>query len=273
MDIIEGENWTFDVDTLTIHNDRYWKGFFAKDHDLINTAETYAGGFWKRFQKDGDSIKGITHPYGTTIYAKNEAILTEYPGFGKVILLKYLDPSYDRFYDLLKIVDKDTLLGEAFAVRAPPRGEHILTFSMSKKYSVDFMTQDDFKTIFSNKARRPEIDEVVGVWEGKLISDAALSPVLFRFRFYKDQGELKCDYIFGGFLPGTSTTKLSEKDLLMFDFTGQLMHDELRMVRKDLMVGKYCTMDSSVIKRLGASAAFIMKDGSRECLPYLLRRI
>jgi len=273
MDIVEGENWTFDVDTLTIHNDRYWKGFFAKDHDLINTAETYAGGFWKRFQKDGDSIKGITHPYGTTIYAKNEAILTEYPGFGKVILLKYLDPPYDRFYDLLKIVDKDTLLGEAFAVRPPPRGEHILTFSMSKKYSVDFMTQDDFKIIFSNKARRPEIDEVIGIWEGKLISDATLSPVLFRFRFYKDQGELKCDYIFGGFLPGTSTTKLSEKDLLMFDFTGQLMHDELRMIRKDLMVGKYCTMDSSIIKRLGASAAFIMKDDSRECLPYLLRRI
>jgi len=135
------------------------------------------------------------------------------------------------------------------------------------------MTQDDFKIIFINKARKPDTDEVVGIWEGRLISDATLSPVLFRFRFYKNQGELKCDYIFGGLLPGTSTTKLSEKDLLMFDFTGQLFHDEIRMITKDVMIGKYCTMDSPIFKTLGRSASFVMKDADRECLPYLLRRI
>lgn len=273
MDVKDGENWTFDVDTLTIRNNRYWKGFFAKDHDLINTVETYAGGFWKRFEKEGSSVKGTTHPYETPVFARNEAIVTEYPGIGKVILLKYLDPPYDRFYDLLKIVDQDTILGKAFAARAPPRGEHILTFSMSKKYTVDFMTQEDFKVIFSKKARKPDAKEVLGIWEGKLISDSTLSPVQFRFRYYIDQGELKCKYIFGGFLPGTSTTRFSEKDLLMFDFTGQLFHDQIRIVRKDVMVGKYCSMESPIFKALGRSAGFIMKDNDRECLPYLLRRI
>ncbi len=273
MDIKDGENWTFDVDTLTIRNNRYWKGFFAKDHDLINTVETYSGGFWKRFEKDGSSVKGTTHPYETPVFARNEAIVTEYPGFGKVVLLKYLDPPYDRFYDLLKIVDQDTILGKGFAARAPPRGEHILTFSMSKKYTVDFMTQEDFKVIFSKKSRKPDVKEVLGLWEGKLISDSTLSPVQFRFRYYIDQGELKCKYIFGGILPGTSTTRFTEKEFLMFDFTGQLFHDQIRMVRKDVMVGKYCSMASPLFKTLERAAGFIMKDNDRVCLPYLLRRI
>jgi len=273
MEIKDNENWTFDVDTLTIRNQRYWKGFFAKDHDLINTIETYAGGFWKRFEKDGNSVKGTTHPYETPVFAKMEAVNTEYPGFGKVVLLKYLDPQYERFYDLLKIVDQDTILGKVFAIRSPPRGEHILNFSLSKKYTVDFMTQDDFKEIFATKARKPKVEEVLGIWEGKLISDSTLSPVQFRFRYYMEQGELMCKYIFGGFLPGTSTTRFSEKEFLMFDFTGSLLHDQIRMVRRDVMVGKYCTMQSPIFKALGRSPGFIMKDNDRECLPYLLKRI
>jgi len=273
MDIADGENWSFDADTLTIWNNRYWKGFFASDHDLINISLIYSGGFWKRFRKDGSSVKGETHPFESTIYSANEAIEAEYPGFGNVILLKYRDFPYNKFYDILKIIDKDTLLGKAFAVREPPRGEHILTFSMSRKYSVDFMTQDDFKIIFSKKAKRPEIDEVMGIWEGRLISDSTLSEVLFRFRYYRDQDEIKCKYIFGGIMPGTSDVKLTEDLMLMFDLTGQLFHDEIRMVRKDFMVGRYCTMDSPVFKLLMKAPGFIMKDENRMCLPYILRRV
>jgi choline dehydrogenase-like flavoprotein len=272
MSIVDGDNWSFDTSTLTIWNNRYWKGFFSTDHDIANTSLVYAGGFWKRFWKDGNSVKGETHPYESSVYSANEAIETEYPGFGKVILLKYRDPPYNRFYDLLKVVDKDTLLGKAFAVRDPPRGEHILTFSMSRKYGVGFMTHDDFKIIFSKKATRPDIDEVLGVWEGRLISDSTLSEVLFRFRYYKEQEELKCKYIFGGVMPGTSDVKFTEEMMLMFDFTGQLFHDEIRMVRADFMVGKYCTMDSPVFKSLEKAPGFFMKDDDRVCLPYILRR-
>ncbi len=273
MEIVDGDNWSFDASTLTIWNNRYWKGFFAIDHDLTNTALVYAGGFWKRFWKEGSSVKGETHPYESSIFSANEAIQTEYPGFGKVILLKYRDPPYNTFYDLLKIIDNDTLLGKAFAVRGPPRGEHILTFSMSRKYSAEFMTQDDFKIIFSKKATKPGIDEVLGIWEGKLVSDSTLSEVLFRFRYYKEQGELKCKYIFGGIMPGTSDVKFTEEMMLMFDLTGQLFHDEIRMVRKDFMVGRYCTMDSPIFKLLKKAPGFIMKDEDRVCLPYILRRI
>lgn len=270
--IIDGDNWSFDSDKLTIWNNRYWKGFFTTDNDVINTTLIYTGGFWKRFWKEGNVVKGETHPYESPVFAPSQAIDAKYPGFGKVVLLKYVPP-YDRFYDLLKFVDSDTILGKAFAVRDPPKGVHILTFSLSRKYSVDFMTHDDFKAIFSMKAKKPDLDEVLGRWEGRLISDSTLSPTLFRFKYYKEGGELKCKYIFGGVLPGTSEIKFTEDMMLMFDFTGQLLHDEIRMIRKDFMVGKYCAQNSPIIKVLERAPGFIMKDDSRLCLPYILRRV
>ncbi len=272
-EIVDGENWSFDKDNLMIWNNRYWKGMFANDRDPITAAILYTGGFWKRFSKTGNIIAGVTHPYEMPVFAKNEPIDIEYPGFGKVIHLKYLEPAFERFHDLLKFVDKDTILGKAFAGRDPPRGEQLLTFSMTRRYSVDFMTQDDFRTIFSTKARRPDEDEVLGKWEGRLISDSAHSPVMFRFRYYNDQGQLKCDYNFAGAIPGTSTIKFTPQTMLMFDFTGQLFHDEIRMVRKDFMVGRYRTMGSPIFKLLDRAPSFLMKEGDAVSLPYTLRRI
>jgi hypothetical protein len=100
-----------------------------------------------------------------------------------------------------------------------------------------------------------------------------LSPTLFRFRYYKEQSVLKCKYIFGGVLPGTSDVVFTEDMMMMFDFTGQLLHDELRMVRKDFMVGKYCADSSPILKLLERAPGFLMKDEGRLCLPYTLKRI
>jgi choline dehydrogenase-like flavoprotein len=272
-DIVDGENWSFDKDSLTIWNNRYWKGMFANDSDPVSTAILYTGGFWKSFSKTGGAVAGVTHPYEAPVFAKNEPMDVEYPGFGKVIRLKYLEPAFERFYDLLKFVDKDTILGKAFAGRDPPRGEQLLTFSMTRRYGVDFMTQDDFRTIFSTKAKKPNFEEVVGKWEGRLISDSAHSPVMFRFKYYKDQGQPKCDYNFAGALPGTSTIKFTPETMLMFDFTGQLFHDEIRMVRRDFMVGRYRTMGSPIFKLLERAPSFLMKEGDALSLPYTLRRV
>lgn len=273
MEIIEGDNWSFDSETLTIWNNRYWRGIFANDQNLKNKILIYAGGFWKRFWTDDGNIRGVTHSYESPVeFPIDEVKSVEYTGFGNVIHLKYAPP-YDMTYDLLKIVGKDKILGKAYAVRDPPRGEHVLTFALSRKYSIDFMSHEDFKFIFREKAKKPVADDVTGVWECKLVSDATLSPVLFRFRFYKEQGELKLKYILGGIVPGTSDVQFNEEMMLMFDFTGQLLHDEIKMVRNDLMLGKYCTRDSPLIDLLEKAPGFIMKDDSRLCLPYVLRRV
>jgi hypothetical protein len=60
-----------------------------------------------------------------------------------------------------------------------------------------------------------------------------------------------------------------------FDFTGSLLHGQIRMVRKDVMVGKdkYSTTENPIFKALGRSIGFIMKDDNRECFPHLLKRI
>lgn len=273
MDIVEGDNWLFDATTLTIWNNRYWKGFLSTDGDIFNKILIYAAGFYKRFWKDGNSVKGETHPYDSSIHAANEATETEYPGFGKVLLLKYRDPPNNIFHDLMKIVDEDTIIGKAFGARDPPRGKPILNFSLSKKYGIDFMTHDDFKIIFSEKTTKPEIDDIMGIWEGKLISDSIHSPVLFKFRFQKENGHLKCKYIFGGIIPGTSKVKFTEEMMQTFDFAGQLLHNEIRMIQKDIMVGKYCTMESPIFDLLKRAPGFIMKDDSRVCMPYILRRV
>jgi choline dehydrogenase-like flavoprotein len=272
-EIVDGENWSFDKDALVIWNNRYWRGLFGNDSAPISTVVLYSGGFWKSFSETDGIVTGVTHPFEIPVFANNEPIDTEYPGFGKVIRLKYLEPLYERFYDLLKFVDKDTILGKAFAGRDPPRGEQLLTFSMTRKYSVDFMAQDDFKTIFSTKGRKPDFEEVVGKWEGRLISDSAHSPVLFRFKYFKDHGEPKCDYNFAGALPGTSTIKFTPETMEMFDFTGQLFHDEIRMVRKDFMVGRYRTQGSPVSKLLDRAPSFLMKEGDSLALPYTLRKV
>ena len=171
MDKIDGDNWSFDSATLTIWNNRYWKGFFATDPYLANTALIYAGGFQQRFWMDGNKVIRKPYPFESPVFASGEAIDAEYPGYGKVVLLKYAPP-YDGFYEFFKIVGPYTVLGKAFAVRAPPRGEHILTFSLSKRYTVDFMTQEDFRAIFSPRARKPDPEEVIRRWKGRLVSDS-----------------------------------------------------------------------------------------------------
>ncbi len=274
MRIVDGENWSFDVDDLTIWNNRYWKGFYASDEDPLTKGLVYALGFWKRFWRDGNSIRGETHPYYSEIYAANEATDVEYPRYGKVTQLKYFDHPYKLFYDFLKIVDKDTLIGEAFGFGSPPKGKHVFYFILSRRYSVDFMTQDDFKFIFSNKARVPEVGEVLGVWELRLVSDPALSPVVLRFRYYLDGGELRARYILGGVLPvGSSKAEFSEDLMREFDFAGRAFRNEIRMVRRDFMLGKLCDDKCPLFGLLEGSKGFVVEDERGMCLPYVLKRV
>jgi hypothetical protein len=48
---------------------------------------------------------------------------------------------------------------------------------MSRNYSVEFMTEEDHETIYQEYSKAPTANEVTGRWEGKLVSDSALTPV------------------------------------------------------------------------------------------------
>jgi hypothetical protein len=266
----ENTKWSFDKNTLIIYNNKYWKGFFPTDQNF--TAIRYFGGFWKRFYKEGGVIKGITHPYETpTVFAANlPELQSDNKTLGEVIHLKYTSPEYSLFYDLLKIVDKDTVLGKAF-LGVFPFSIQILTFSMSRKYSVDFMTEEDHQTIYEKHSSSPSEAQVMGKWSGKLVSDGSLTPVVQTFVYTKDNvGKLQMEYSFGELLRGISQVVLTPDEMKMYDYTN--WHDEVKIVNDNFMVGKWCSPWSNIPLKYGPSflSTETSPEGTRFCLRFTL---
>lgn len=269
----DDSNWSFDSASMTIRNNSHWKGIFPRDSDIVNTLVLYSGGFWKRFNKEGNDIKGITHPYEVNVHAKNRAQEKELLGFGKAILLEYLEAPYNQFYDVLKIVDKDTILGKAFFITPTP-GREMLTFSMSRKYPFEFMDEEDHEMVYKSM-KKPTLESMVGVWKGQLVSDSAWTEPVFTFRYYfDDEKKLKNDYLFGRLLAGTAKVEEKEDHLEMYDITGNF-HDELRQVNEDTVIGKYYSAPNFVNSWLPPGLSFIHVDYSRPSiyLPYILKRV
>jgi hypothetical protein len=264
--------WSFDKDTLMIYNNKYWKGFFPVDQNF--DAVRYFGGFWKRFYKEGDTIKGVTHPYEVpSVYAANLPQLENtHRGLGEVIHLKYTSPEYSLFYDLLKIVDKDIILGKAF-LGISPFSMQLLTFSMSRRYDANFMAEEDHEIIYQKHATVPKVEVVIGKWNGRLVSDSSLTPVTQEFNYTKDNvGKLQMQYTFGGLLMGISRVVLTQEQMNMYDFTN--WHDEVKAVKEDFMVGKWCSPWTKIPLNFGPSFLDVEHgiEGNRFCLRFTLKR-
>lgn len=269
----DDSNWSFDPASMTIRNNSHWKGIFPRDSDIVNTLVLYSGGFWKRFNQEGSDIKGITHPYEVNVFAKNKAEEKELPGFGKAIILEYLEAPYNQFYDVLKIIDKDTILGKAFFITPTP-GREMMTFSMSRKYPFEFMDEEDHEMVYK-RMKKPTLESMVGIWKGQLVSDSAWTEPIFRFRYYfDDKKKLKNDYLFGRLLTGTATIEEKEDHLEMYDVTGNF-HDELRQVNDDTIIGMYYSSPHFLFSWLPPGLSFIHVDQSRPSiyLPYILKRV
>ena len=244
--IIVGKNWDFDPKTLTIFNNLYWKGFYGRDADMMTTALRYLGGFYKRFWfKNDGSIEGVTHPFETSVVnAESNAAEKDVPGYGKVIHLEYKNFPYSTAYDLLKMVDKDTIIGKAF-LGPFGRGRELFSFSMSRRYDINFLTEQDLMTIFSNDAlsHKPSEKELVGNWEGMLVSDSSISPRSQLFYFNYEDGEVDMRYSFANMLHGRSDVNLEGSIFRLDDPTP--FHDEIRMVTPDIAVGIWMSEWSS----------------------------
>ncbi|MGI9565680.1 MAG: GMC family oxidoreductase N-terminal domain-containing protein [Nitrosopumilus sp.] len=240
--IIPGQNWNFDKNTLMIHNDIYWKGFYGRNADIMTTGLRSFGGFYKRFRKmNSESFNGVTKPFNVPVFAKSFAKQKELAGHGKLIHLEYKDAPYNQAYDILKMVDENNILGKAFLGQFGT-GQLLFDFSMSKNYHINFMGEDDLSTLFYNDqySHTPTQDEMAGEWEGVLVSDSFVSPRSQLFDFsYDGSGEYQMHYNFANLIQGFSEVS-ANSDLFRFDdFTP--FHDELRMIRPDFVVGKWVT--------------------------------
>jgi choline dehydrogenase-like flavoprotein len=239
---IIGKNWKFDPMTLKIYNNLYWKGFYGRDNDAFTLALRYFGGFYKRFWKiDDKAMRGVTHPFEPQIIdARSIATEKEVPGYGKVIHLEYQDAPYSSAYDLLKMVDENTIIGKAF-LGSFGRGVELFNFSMSRIYDVDFMTEDDLLTLFRSDelSHKPKEEELAGVWEGMLVSDSAITPRSQLFYFNYEDGEIDMRYSFANILQGRSDVRITDSIFRLDDQTP--LYDELRVVTPNLAVGQWVT--------------------------------
>ena len=235
---------TIDVANQTIHNDRYWKGFFPEGHVLNAMSSAIFTGFRKAFSKNADgTYSGLTSDTDGRIRARNSLeeieIKLDSKGTlepGKYILLRYLDPPWQGFYDIFKMINNDLLIGRVYLGEFP-NGARVFTFPMSRAYSFDQMTADDHAALFAAGAA-PTAAQLDGVWRMDTISNANKAGGIAYLQFSNlPDGRFEARYELMGLMEGLVVPSFLKDHFQLNDFTP--FHDEIRRVSDDFLVGKY----------------------------------
>lgn len=242
-----------DPDGKLIRNDEYWKGFFPRGHILNRMSAALFTGFQKRFFTENSQIAGVTSDTDNHIQARNsveEVTLNEAKGdlaAGKYILLRYLDPPWRGFYDIFKVIGKDLLIGRVYLGEFPS-GVRQFTFAMSRTYPFEQMTVADHRQLWQD-GRAPAPGDLNGVWRMDVISNANSMAGVASLAFQlQPDGRLESRYSLFGLMEGLLVPAFVADHFRLDDFTS--FHDEIRVVRPDLMVGRYVTEISAGVANL-----------------------
>jgi hypothetical protein len=201
-----------DLTSGLIQNDICWRGFFPKDHVLNPMSAMLFTGFTKQFRKEGSQYLGLTSDTDGGIRARNtleEVTVTGDDGGpepGRYLLLRYVDPPWQGFYDLLKVVDDDLVIGRVYLGQYP-HGVRLFTFSMTRFYALGQMNVEDHRQLFAG-ARAPSPQELAGAWRMDVISNANGVRELAMLEFEpKPDGRLESRYRLAGLIEGLLTPK------------------------------------------------------------------
>ncbi len=242
-----------DAARLVIRNDAYWKGFFPKGHILNAMSSAIFTGFKKTFSKRGRRYVGITSDTDGRITAHNsieEIEVSRKTGTlepGKYVLLKYLDPQWAAFYDILKPISEDLVIGRVYLGQYP-NGVRMFTFVMSRKYGFAEMTAADHQALY-DAGTVPTKEELDGVWQMDLVSNNnRLGRAAYLAFDLKPDGRLEARYRLMGLLEGLVIPSFAQDHFQLNDFTP--FRDEIRKVKDDLFVGRYITGGFSGISSL-----------------------
>jgi cholesterol oxidase len=233
-----------DLNAQTIRNDQHWKGYFPKGHVLNAMSSAIFTGFKKEFHKQGDKYIGITSDTDDRIHARNSLEEIE-AGHdtgtlepGKYILLRYLDPPWQGFYDIFKIINDDLLIGRVY-LGEYPNGTRVFTFPMTRRYALTDMTVVDHAALFA-KGASPTPADLDGVWRMDVISNANhLGGVAWLQFSNLPDGRFEARYQLMGLMEGLVTPTFLKDHFQLTDFT--VFHDEIRKAGDDFLVGKYVT--------------------------------
>lgn len=232
-----------DVTNQVIHNDRYWKGFFPQGHVLNAMSSALFTGFKKEFHGTPGRYTGITSDTDDRIHARNslEMIDADHDGSlepGRYILLRYLDPPWQGFYDVFKMINDELLIGRVYLGQYP-NGARLFTFPMTRRYRFGQMTMADHAALYASGAA-PTVTELEGVWRMDVISNANHAAGIAYLQFVtKPDGTFEARYDLLGLFEGLVIPSFLKDHFQLNDFS--VFHDEIRVVSPDFLVGKYVT--------------------------------
>ncbi|HUK17612.1 MAG TPA: GMC family oxidoreductase [Bryobacteraceae bacterium] len=267
-----------DLASQTIRNDTCWKGYFPRGHVLNAMSSAIFTGFRKAFQQQNGKYTGITSDTDGRIQARNslEAVEAGHDTGtlepGKYILLRYLDPPWQGFYDVFKIINQDLLIGRVY-LGTYPNGARLFTFPMSRRYSFGDMTVADHADLYA-AASSPTAADLNGVWRMDVISNAnhAGGVAYLQFQNLPD-GRFVARYELMGVMEGLVTPTFLKDHFQLNDFT--TFHDEIRKVSADFLVGKYMTALPAAISPLVSNSSlglFHSETGGEFGFYYMLTR-
>ncbi len=278
----QGGDPVIDIAKQTIHNDRYWKGFFPKGNVLNAMSSAIFTGFKKEFHKQPNGqYTGVTSDTDGHIQARNslEAVTIEVGHSdgtlepGNYVLLRYLDPPWQGFYDILKIVNEDLLIGRVYLGKYP-NGARMVTFPMSRLYSFDQMTVDDHAALYA-AGSSPDAADLNGVWRMDVISNANHAGGIAYLQFSNlPDGRFEASYQLMGLIEGLIVPSFLKDHFQLTDFTP--FHDEIRKVTADFMVGSYMTTLPGATAELVANSSlglFHTEAGGQFGFYYMLTRV
>ena len=281
IDTLLNQGGTPAIDTAaqTIRNDCYWKGFFPQGHVLNAMSAAIFTGFRKEFHKQDGKYVGITSDTDGRISARNSLevvdIAHDTKGTlepGHYILLRYLDPPWQGFYDVFKIVNQDLLIGRVY-LGEYPNGTRLFTFPMARRYAFGSMTVDDHAALYA-AGSSPTAAELDGVWRMDVLSNANHAGGVAYLQFQNlPGGGFVARYELMGLMEGLVTPTLLTDHFQLNDFT--TFHDEIRKVASDFLVGKYVTQLPAAIGALVSNASlglFHTETGGQFGFYYMLTR-
>lgn len=242
--IINTGRRSFDLDRGVIENDTCWRGFFPRGHVLNAMSALLFTGFRKEFRMEQGRCLGVTSDSDGRIRARNtveEVLITKGQDRlapGRYLLLRYLDPPWQGFYDLLKIIQDDLIIGRVY-LGEYPNGVRLFTFALTRSYRLAQMTADDHRELYAAAGALAK-EELNGVWRMDVISNANQWQDLAMLEFsLKPDGRLESRFRVLGLLEGLITPRLLQDHFELHDFTP--FHDEIRKLTHEILVGKYVT--------------------------------
>jgi cholesterol oxidase len=274
----QGGTPAIDTATQTIRNDSYWKGFFPQGHVLNAMSAAIFTGFRKEFNKQDGKYVGITSDTDGRITARNsleEVQAGHDTGTlepGNYILLRYVDPPWQGFYDVFKIINQDLMIGRVY-LGEYPNGTRLFTFPMARRYTLGNMTVDDHAALYA-AGSSPTAAELDGVWRMDVISNANHAGGIAYLQFQNlPDGRFLARYELMGLMEGLVAPALLKDHFQLNDFTP--FHDEIRKVTPDFLVGKYVTQLPAPVSALVSNSSlglFHTETGGQFGFNYMLTR-